>query len=106
MSKRICRNCGSIDIRTTKYSHGGKCYVCNDCYRVGLSDFFPEYTLFHRITTSPEELAPHFVFLKAVFVTNFHPDQQWISTLTEEVYPTRAEAIAATVAKLKGIYHE
>ena len=59
--------------------------------------------LFDRITTSPEVLAPHFVFLKGVFVTNINPQQQWISTLTGEVYPTRAEAISATVAKLKEV---
>lgn len=60
-------------------------------------------TVFARITASPEVLAPHFVFLKAVFVTNINPQQQWISTLTEEVYPTKEEAIAATVEKLKEI---
>lgn len=60
-------------------------------------------TVFAQITQSPEVLAPLFVFLKAVIVTNINPKQQWISTLTEEVYPTRAEAIAATVAKLKEV---
>lgn len=60
-------------------------------------------SLFDLITTSPEVLAPHFVFLKALFVTNINPQQQWISTLTEEVYPTKAEAIAATVERLKEV---
>lgn len=60
-------------------------------------------TIFDRITTSPEVLAPHFVFLKAVFVTNINPQQQWISTLAGDVYPTKAEAIAATVARLKEV---
>lgn len=60
-------------------------------------------TLFDRITQSPEVLAPYFVFLKALIVTNINPKQQWISTLTEEVYPTRAEAVAATVEKLKEV---
>ena len=60
-------------------------------------------TVFARITASPEVLAPYFVFLKAVFVTNYNPKQQWISTLTGEFYPKKAEAIAATVAKLKEV---
>jgi hypothetical protein len=60
-------------------------------------------TVFDRITASPEMLAPYFVFLKAFIVTNINPQQQWISTLTGEVYPTRAEALAATVAKLKEV---
>lgn len=61
------------------------------------------HTVFQQITASPEVLAPHFVFLKAVIVTNINPQQQWISTLTVEVYPTKQEAIAATVAKLKEV---
>ena len=60
-------------------------------------------TVFDRITASPEVLAEKLVSLNAVFVTNINPKQQWISTLTEDVYPTKAEAIAATVARLKEV---
>lgn len=98
MSKRICKNCGSIDIRTSKYSNGGKFYVCNDCFRVGLSDVFPEYTVFHKITASPEVLAPYFV--RADFDEPFLP---WFSTLTNKSFKTYEDALAATVAKLKEV---
>jgi recombinational DNA repair protein RecR len=60
-------------------------------------------TLFDRITASPEVLAPHFVFLKAVIVTNINPQQQWLSTLKGDVYPTREEALAATLEELNKV---
>ncbi len=62
-----------------------------------------QQTVFDQITASPEVLAPNFVFLKAVFVTNINPKQQWISTLTGEVYPTKEQAYAATLEKLKEV---
>ena len=73
-----------------------KCPACNP-ERHGYN------SVFNQITQSPEVLAPYFVFLKAVFVTNINPKQQWISTLAGDVYQTKAEAIAATVAKLKEV---
>ena len=93
-----CPFCRSLRIVKTPKEDTSICLTCG---------FFlkdkNKPTVFDRITTSPEVLAPYFVFMKAVFVTNINPKQQWISTLTEEVYPTRAEALAATVAKLKEI---
>lgn len=89
----------------------GECrHFDNDCQGISKStpasyceEFERKPTVFQQITASPEVLAPYFVFLKAVVVTNYNPKQQWISTLTEEVYPTRSEALAATVAKLKEV---
>ena len=101
MSKRICKNCGSIDIRTTKYSDGGKCYVCNDCCRIGLSDVFPEYTVFYRLTSSPETLAEKFVYYASVKIGR-ETRLGWLSTITgDRFYYLHSEAIAATVAELK-----
>ena len=65
--------------------------ICKTCV-------FHKQTLFHRITTSPEVLAPYFV--RADFDEPFLP---WLSTLTNKSFETYEEAIAATVAKLKEV---
>ena len=105
MSKRICKNCGSLDIRTSEYYNGEKCYVCNNCYRIGIPDVFPEYTVFHQITASPEELAERLVYLVRDSY-NGAANYYWCSTVTDGMWKTKAEAIAATVAKLKEVCDE
>lgn len=103
MSKK-CPRCGSKDIHITEYpAPTDNMATCYGCGYADLADRFPEHILFDAIAESPEVLAPYFVFLKGVLVTNINPKQQWISTLTGEVYPARAEAITATVAKLKDV---
>lgn len=100
MSRVVCPECGSTAVCWTRddadYAH----YTCLSC-KQGFC--YPTKTLFEHITESPEALAPHFVFLKAVFVTNINPKQQWISTITDEVYPTKGEAIVATLARLNSL---
>ena len=101
MSKRICKNCGSIDIRTTKYSDGGKCYVCNDCCSIGVSDVFPEYTVFNRLTSSPEVLAEKLVY--HIYLTDCLQRKRsyWRSTFFPcNKFLTKEKAIAATVEEL------
>lgn len=106
MSKRICRNCGSLDIRTSEYYNGEKCYVCNNCYRIGIPDVFPEYTVFHRITESPEVLAPKFVYY-TVNRDQFGTYYWYCSALIPgEKWSEKAEAIAATVERLKEVCDE
>lgn len=65
-------------------------------------------TVFETITTSTEVLAEKLVFLKAVIYSlnakdNTNYVEQWISTVCNDVYPSKHEAIAATVAKLKEV---
>ena len=84
---------------------------CRDDYLYeSCSDFEQKAlpTLFHRITASPEVLAEEMVFLKDVVCsfnakdnTNFV--EQWISTVCNDVYPSKHEAIAATVERLKEV---
>ena len=64
-------------------------------------------SLFDKITASPEVLAEKFVFssgercwLRRIRETVFY--EAWWSALTGEEYKSKAEAIAATVAELKG----
>ena len=58
----------------------------------------PPKTLFATITASPEVLAEEFVEMMYDRVAG---DYRYYSMLTGEFYNSRAEAIAATVAKLK-----
>lgn len=77
----------------------GNHYKCQNCNRTGYAEDFPKATVFHRITASPEVLAP-------LLVSNdewgFH------SAITDKgenddlgAYDTEEEAIAATLAELK-----
>lgn len=69
-------------------------------FQTMVKDEFPEMTIFHRITSSPEVLAPYLVFFSA-------RDNGWCSMLTAgSSYDTYKEAIAATVAKLKEVCDE
>jgi hypothetical protein len=58
-------------------------------------------TVFDQITTSPEVLAEKMVFRALCVDVNRVTYSCWKSTITEEAYRTKPEAIAATVAKLK-----
>ena len=111
MSKRICERCKSTNINKDKYiDDGSDCYVCADCCRVGTAEDFPEYTVFHRITTSPEVLAPHFVYYDqdeypaVTTIDGKEVELRWRSMICKErYYETEEQAIAATVAKLKEV---
>jgi hypothetical protein len=112
MSKQMkysCPNCDSEKIAVEKRPGGW--FHCQDCHyswqpypvKFGFDALPCKQTVFDHITASPEVLAPHFVFLKAVIVTNINPQQQWISTLKGEVYPTREKALAATLEELNKV---
>ena len=92
--------------------------MCNECKRCDgdLCTYFDNYsarestiacilfeplkpTGFDRITASPEVLAEKLVYHG---VTSWD-DEFYASTICDEIYKTRAEAIAATVAKLKEV---
>ena len=60
-------------------------------------------TIFDQITASPEVLAPEFV---GMMYNRVWGDYLNYSMLTGEWYETHAEAIAATVAKLKEVCDE
>ena len=65
-------------------------------------------SLFYRITRSPETLAEKLVYCEKWTITSEHPEkgkeyEYWSTPLIDMYYPTKAEAIAATVAKLKEV---
>jgi hypothetical protein len=60
-------------------------------------------TVFQRITASPEVLTEKLVYRTIKIAVNRVTYSCWKSTITEEAYRTKAEAIAATVARLKEV---
>jgi hypothetical protein len=97
---RYCLTCGNVTVVDAGYYAGSSFYQCETCGRRGTSDIFPKATVFHKITSSPEVLAPEFVGMMYNRVCGNYLNY---SMLTGEWYATHAEAIAATVAKLKEV---
>lgn len=85
-----CPYCGSI--RTVCVKPMTLTYVCLACEKFFCKDKQPKQTVFERITVSPEALAPNLVFWEG----------GWTSRFIQFTSTNREEAIAATVAKLKG----
>ena len=98
MNNKTCGECRNYFKCDSACEHD---YACADFKRQGK-------TVFDRITASPEVLAEEMVFLKAVIYSfnakdNTNYVEQWISTVCNDVYPSKPEAIAASVAKLKEV---
>jgi hypothetical protein len=95
MSKK-CICCGGVDIKQNgSYADGSKSFECRNCGEV-----FILQTVFHHITASPEILAE-----KLVYAVHYGGLYFWHSTLIYPAFPfeTKAEAIAATVDRLKEV---
>lgn len=99
MSNLVCKNCKSVAVEYEDYCGGTSYYRCNTCGMRGNKDKFTQQSLFDRITVSPEVLAEKLVYYG---VTSWD-DEIYASTICDEIYKTRAEAIAATVAKLQEV---
>lgn len=100
----ICGNCKHF------YCEGdGRCCVQDDMWTYADEDACEKFenrdkyagTRFRQITASPEVLAPYFVEKQPDKWDG--DDYPYYSYLTKEWYATKEEAIAATVAKLKGV---
>ena len=100
MINRICGKCGSHKVIDEGSYAGSSFFRCNTCGQLGMHDKFPEMTVFHEITVSPEMLAPHFVY---------HVDYGeeagggYVSTIIGGLWHTESEAIAATVLRLNSL---
>ena len=105
MSNRICGRCRSTKV-VIHGSYGGTTYYyCENCQDLGDKDRFPEMTIFHKLTASPEVLAPEFIFKQW---HAFDGKWEWFSLLLmdgDELnspwFKSYEEAIAAMVARLK-----
>ena len=96
MSKK-CPDCGSLNIEEV---FDGESY-CKDCFLHCATDDLEDASVFDRITASPEVLGKELVFW------GHDKDGEWYTShLLDEDYQTEAEAIAATVAKLKEVCNE
>lgn len=99
-----CPRCGRNATEIIKrYENGSIVYQCNNkyCYKAFVVNPF-----FFKITKSAEVLAEKLVYRTIEIAVNRVTYSCWKSTITEEVYKTKPEAIAATVAKLKEVCHE
>lgn len=100
MSIATCPKCGNTDVSWIRddadYAH----YICLECKQ----EFcYPPKTLFKHLMTSPEVLAPKFIY--TVYTSD--GEQRWCSALLEVgSWFSEREAIAATVARLKEVCDE
>lgn len=105
MINLVCKDCKSKDV--TPYTpgiFGGSRHKCNSCGNISFTEDFVEPTLFDRITASPEVLAEKFVYDWGHLCHNGDIRIYWKSTiLPDTVFGGKAEALAATVARLKEV---
>ena len=103
MSKK-CPKCDSGNVHITQYPNPrdnmATCYACG-C--AGMEEDFPEQTLFDRITASPEVLAEELVTTSYDEFKDCTVYWAWLGNGRREAYCSKPEAIAATVARLKGV---
>lgn len=117
MSKK-CPRCESKNIHITEYPNlSCSMATCYGCGYADLLEKFPEQTLFDKITQSYETLAEKLVYETAVeerktvydnrgrgVGVRSYIDYVWKSSVTgDDIYTSKDEAIAATVAKLKEV---
>jgi hypothetical protein len=97
-----CPKCESFDIHITEYPNPhDNIAVCYACGYAGMSNDFPKMTIFDHITESEKALAE-----KMAYIVRCEEDPTlmgWTSAIIQSLFATKAEAIAATVAKLKEV---
>ena len=99
MSKK-CPWC-KVNVYLTELKHW---YKCPECQMEFPERAFPkEITVFDRITSSPEVLAPKFVHEATTCDGDGHVLSGYKSTIIAGFWLVEPEAIAATVAKLKEV---
>jgi hypothetical protein len=107
MSK-ICPKCESNNVHLAATVPHALC-VCFDCRHQWKNKYKPrKKTFFHKITASPEVLAPYFVFATEDTVLSRHDERDilYFSSITGGYYQYQDNAIAATVEKLKEVCDE
>jgi hypothetical protein len=100
MSKKLCPLCRETVYKFPEHNIPNGLYHCGMCEKNFTDEEVLNDDLFHRITASPEVLAPEFVGMMYDRVSG---DYRYYSMLTGEFYNNREEAIAAMVARLKEV---
>lgn len=102
MSKKVCSNCRfAIQDTLEMFCLFRKLHTTDGLFE-NCHCFLPK-SVFHRLAQSPEVLAEKLVYRTIEMAVNRVTYSCWKSTITEEAYRTKAEAIAATVEKLKEV---
>lgn len=99
MSSKTCKDCAAWQHNTYRewhYCAQGQGDICSGDKKA--CKYFKSATIFQKITESPEVLAEEIIFC-------IHDDSEfwWTSNILDKYYNSRAEAIAATVSKLKEV---
>lgn len=102
MTNRICGKCGSHKVVDEGSYAGSSFFRCNTCGQLGMREKFPEMTVFHEITSSPEMLAPHFVYR----IDYGEAGGGYVSTIVGGLWHTKPEAVASTVLRLNSLKNE
>ena len=103
MSNLICKNCKSVAVEYEDYCGGTQYYRCKTCGQRGSKDKFTQLTIFGQITQSPEMLAKELITTTYDEYKDCNVYWAWLGNGRREAYYAKAEAIAATVAKLKEV---
>lgn len=94
MKKKTCKDCKHFEVDTVSAVCEKKRLIC-DGDAPACNRFEQKSTIFDRITESPETLAEKLVYKNYIGL--------WCSPFIQWGKDTKAEAIAATVAKLKEV---
>ena len=123
MNKKTCKDCLHCSIEGADeayccgmpwhYPFGGSDTVALDKEACGYFWERDKPTVFNRITTSPEVLAPQLVYvIKQLFTISgtsrenpggYEVKTKWFSTIIDGDFDSGSEAIAATLARLKEV---
>lgn len=114
MSKIKCPQCGDRDVSITLYTPPDRDVAsCNKCGYTALAEDFPKQSIFDHITESLEALAEKLVYcaeyktIRPMYLEGkggIVVAEVWKSTIIPDAtFSSEAEAIVATVAKLKEV---
>ena len=102
MSKTICSNCSyAIHDIPEMFCMRRKLHTKDGLFE-NCHCFSPK-SVFDSITQSPEVLAEKLVYRYVYYSMGGTATYYWMSTLFDKTWDTKAEAIAATLAKLKEV---
>lgn len=109
------KTCGECRFYHPIFKHEGVCTAtsdlrktCDFTSRCAIGGVYskPPPTIFDYITASIEVLAESVVYPYEMAIGGSTFRVYWTSPFVENLYPDKAEALAATVNKLKEVYNE
>ena len=106
MSKKLCPLCRETAYKFPEHNIPNGLYHCGMCEKNFTDEEVLNDDLFHRITQSEKTLAENVVYPYEMAIGGSMFRVYWTSPFVENFYIDKAEAIAATVAKLKEVYNE